>query len=75
MKHITNEELPILLECFYEENNGDIQKTAHDIKTIDMMLGVIKLKSLINARSRKKETRWSRGRNFTGIMENIILRK
>ncbi len=75
MNHITNTELPILLECFYEENNGDIQKTAHDIKTIDMMLGVIKLKSLINARSRKKETRWSRGRNFTGIMENIILRK
>lgn len=75
MKNIKDDELLTLLDVCQEENGGDFKKTAHDIKTIDMMLGVMKMKSLINRRSRKKETRWSRGRNFQGVMESIILRE
>ena len=75
MKNIKDDELLTLLDVCQEENGGDFKKTAHDIKTIDMMLGVMKMKSLINRRSRKKETRWSRGRNFQGVMEAIILRE
>ena len=75
MKNIKDDELLTLLDVCQEENGGDFKKTAHDIKTIDLMLGVMKAKSLINRRSRKKETRWSRGRNFQGVMEAIILRK
>ncbi len=74
MKNITDEELLTLYDVSMEENEGDFKKTAHDIKTIDMMLGVLKMRSLINSRSRSKKTRWSRGRDFKGIMENIILR-
>ncbi len=75
MKNIKPEELIVLTEVSFEENGGDFKKTAHDIKTIDMMLGALKMKSLINAKSRKKETRWSRGRNFQGVIEAILLRK
>ena len=75
MNNIKNNELQILLEVSLEENGGDFKKSAHDIKTIDLMLGVIKMKSLINRRSRSKQTRWSRGRDFNGVMEAIILRK
>lgn len=73
-KNIKNRELPSLLRTSYEINNYNIEETAHDLETIDIMLGVMKNKSLINSRSRKKETRWSRGRNFQGVMEAIILR-
>ena len=75
MNNIRHDELLILTEVCFEENGDDFKKTAHDIKTIDLMLGVMKTKSLINRRSRSKQTRWSRGRNFTGVMEAIILRK
>ena len=74
MKNIKNDELLTLTEVCFEENGGDLKKTAHDIKTIDMMLGVMKMKSLIDRRSRKKNTQWSRGHNFQNIMEEILLR-
>lgn len=73
-RNINLKELPALLRASYDENGGDMENAAHDLETIDLMLGVLKTKSLINSRSRKKETRWSRGRNFQGIMEAIILR-
>ena len=75
MNNIRNDELLTLTEVCFEENGGDFKKTAHDIKTIDLMLGVMKAKSLINRRSRSKQTRWSRGRDFIGVMEAIILRE
>lgn len=74
-KNIKNRELPALLRASYELNNGNIEQAAHDIETFDMLLGVMRMKSVINSRSRKKETRWSRGRDFRGIIENIVLRK
>ena len=75
MNNIRPDELLTLLEVSLDENGGDIKQAAHDIKTIDLMLGVMKAKSLINRRSRSKQTRWSRGRDFMGVMEAIILRE
>ena len=72
--NISNRELPALLHSSYEENGGNIEKAAHDIETIDIMLGVMKMKSLINSRDRKARSRWSRGRNLHRILENIMLR-
>lgn len=75
MQNISNIELPVLLESSYEENGGDIQKTAHDVETIDIMLGVMKMKSLINSRDRRASSNWSRGRGLHEIIKNIMLRK
>ena len=72
--NINNRELPSLLKACYETNGGNMEAAAHDLETMDLLLGIIKNKSLINSRSRKKETRWSRGRNFQGVMEAVILR-
>ena len=41
--NISNRELPALLHSSYEENGGNIEKVAHDIETIDIMLGVMNL--------------------------------
>ena len=72
-KNISNRELPTLLRACYEES-GDMEKAAEDLETIDIMLGVIKMKSLINGRERNAKSRWTRGRNLTAILEHIILR-
>lgn len=75
-RNITNRELPALLRIAYEENNENMQEAAADIETIDIALGVLKMRSLINARSRKaKANRWSTNRNFNGIMENILQKR
>lgn len=72
-KNIKNRELPTLLQVAYEENNGNMEEAAADLETIDLALGVLKNRSLINARCRKaKVNRWSTNRNFKGIMENIL---
>lgn len=75
-RNITNRELPALLRIAYEENNGNMEEAAADIETIDIALGVLKIRSLINARSRKaKANRWSTNRNFNGIMGNILQKR
>lgn len=75
-QNISTRELPTLLRVAYEERDGDIEEAAADLDTIDLALGVLKNRSLINARSRKaKVNRWSTNRNFKGIMENILLRR
>ena len=75
-KNIENRELPTLLRASYEVNNGDMSAAAADLDTIDTALGVLKNRSLINARSRKaKANRWSTNRNFKGILENILLQR
>lgn len=73
-QNISNKELPALLRSSYEENGGDMEKAAHDLESIDIMLGVMKLKGLIGARDRKASSRWSRGRNLHKILENVMLR-
>lgn len=73
-KHIKEDEVLTLFEAAMDENDGDFAATAHDMKTIDLLLGVQKVKSLIDRRSRKKDTRWSRGRNYQNVIEEILLR-
>lgn len=75
-RNIENRELPTLLRASFELNNGNMEKAAADLETIDVALGVLKNRSLINARSRKaKANRWSTNRNFKGILENILLQR
>lgn len=47
-RNIKKDELPILLRAVYTVNNGDIERTAHDLETIDLSLSIIKMRSLIN---------------------------
>lgn len=72
--NISNRELPTLLRVCYDASNGNMEQAAHDLETFDMLLGVVRMKSIISSSSRRKETSWSRGRNFQGVLENIILR-
>ena len=74
LNHIGNNEFPALAGASLEENGGNIQRTAHDLETMDLMLGVIKMKSLINSRDRNAKSRFSRGRGIREIFGNIILR-
>lgn len=75
-QNISNRELPTLLRASYEVNNGNMAAATADLNTIDTALGVLKNRSLINARSRKaKANRWSTNRNFKGILENILLKR
>lgn len=75
-QNISNRELPTLLRVSYELNKGDMEETAADLETIDKALGLLRNRSLINARSRKaKVNRWSTNRNFKDIMENILLQR
>ena len=73
-QHIKDDELPVLLRVCYEENNHDMEQTAHDLESIDMLLAVMKAKSLINRNDRRTGTRWSLGREFNDIIGNIISR-
>ena len=72
-RNIKEDELLTLVEVCQQENNGDFKKTASDIKKIDTMLSVMKMRSLIDRRSKKKNTQWSRGRNFVDIIGKIII--
>ena len=63
-----------MLRAAFESNDCDLEKASRDLDKMDMLLTVIKNRSLINARSRKaKVNRWSTNRNFQGILENILL--
>ena len=76
MKNIKSNEFPILASVVLEENNGDISKSAKDIKKIDLMLGIMKSKSLIvhyGRRTRKGTLRKIRG--LDEILANIIERE
>lgn len=53
-QHIKDDELPVLLRVCYEENNHDMEQTAHDLQSIDMLLAVMKAKSLINRNDRQR---------------------
>lgn len=72
--NISTEELVTLAKVVHEENNGELEKTAHDIETIDIMLGAMKMKSLINSRDRSAKSRFSRGRGLSQVLKNIMSR-
>lgn len=48
MRNIKNDAKRILAEVSMEMNDGDMVQSFNDIKEIDDLLGVVKLKSLIN---------------------------
>lgn len=72
--NIKPRELAILAGVIHKENGGNLEKTEHDLESIDLMLGVMKMKSLINARDRSAKTRFSRGRGLHQVIEQILLR-
>lgn len=75
LKQITKEEFPILASVILEANSGDITKSASDIRKIDLMLTVLKQKSLLN--NFGKKTRKGFPRKIKGldvVLENIIER-
>lgn len=47
--NIKDRELPALLKANYEESEGNIEKAADTLETLDIMLGVMKARTLINA--------------------------
>ena len=55
IKNITKQEFPVLAEVVLEENDGDIAKSAKDIRKIDLMLVVMKQKTLLLSGRRTKK--------------------
>lgn len=72
-QNITEAEMPAMMQASLEVSQGDIDKAATTIRTIDTMLGVMKMKSLNNSRDRRAASRWSRGRGLRPILKNVIL--
>ena len=74
IKNIKNNEFPILAEVVLEENDGDIAKSAQDIRKIDLMLGVMKQKTLLLSGRRTKKGHLRKIPGLDEILENIIER-
>ena len=74
IKNIKNNEFPILAEVVLEENDGDIAKSAQDIRKIDLMLGVMKQKTLLLSGRRTRKGRLRKIPGLDEILENIIER-
>lgn len=68
-KNISNEELPILLRVCFDANDGDIEESARDIDTFDLMLGVLKMSSLINKYNGRKK------HSYRQVLEAIIVQR
>ncbi len=73
--NIKDRELPALLKASYEKSDDDIEKAADTLDTLDIMLGVMKARTLINTRDRGAKSRFSRGRGMKEILTNIMLKK
>ena len=67
-QNIANRELPTLLRVCYEDNDSDMEQTAHDLETIDLMLGAIKMRSLINKHNGRKR------HDYRKVLEAVITR-
>lgn len=74
IRNIKGNEFPVLAEVVLEENDGDIAKSAHDIRKIDLMLGVMKQKTLLLSGRRTKKGRMRKIPGLDEILENIIER-
>lgn len=70
--NIKDREVPALLRSAYEESGKDIEAASLILDRIDTMIGVLQMKSLINARERSARTRWTRGRGLTAVLAEII---
>ena len=74
IKNIKDNEFPVLAEVVLEENDGDIAKSAKDIRKIDPMLGVMKQKTLLLSGRRTRKGRLRKIPGLDEILENIIER-
>jgi len=74
IRNIKGNEFPVLAEVVLEENEGDIAKSAQDIRKIDLMLGVMKQKTLLLSGRRTKKGRLRKIPGLDEILENIIER-
>lgn len=74
IKNIKDNEFPVLAEVVLEENDGDIAKSAKDIRKIDLMLGVMKQKTLLLSGRRTRKGRLRKIPGLDEILENIIER-
>lgn len=74
IRNIKGNEFPVLAEVVLEENDGDITKSAKDIRKIDLMLGVMKQKTLLLSGRRTKKGRLRKIPGLDEILENIIER-
>ena len=74
IRNIKSNEFPVLAEVVLEENDGDIAKSAQDIRKIDLMLGVMKQKTLLLSGRRTKKGRLRKIPGLDEILENIIER-
>lgn len=74
IRNIKGNEFPVLAEVVLEENDGDIAKSAQDIRKIDLMLGVMKQKTILLSGRRTKKGRLRKIPGLDEILENIIER-
>ena len=74
IRNITSKEFPVLADVVLDENEGDIAKSAQDIRKIDLMLGVMKQKTLLLSGRRTKKGRLRKIPGLDEILENIIER-
>lgn len=71
-QHIKDDEMPVLLRVCYEENNHDMEQTAHDLESIDMLLAVMKAKSLINRNDAAKAHAGAADANLMTLSETLF---
>ena len=60
MKNIKPDAMPILSEVCMEESDGDVVQSFKEIKLIDDLMGILKLKNLLNHSKGRKSNREKR---------------
>ncbi len=70
MKNITSEELSVLSEVCMEINNGDVVQSFKDIKKIDELLTIQKMKLFLNNSKGRKS---NRERHYIDIFRARVL--
>lgn len=60
MKNIKSDAMKIFAEVCMEENEGDVIQSFKDIKVIDDLMGILKIKSLINHSKGRKPNKEKR---------------
>lgn len=60
MRNIKPDAMPILAEVCMEESDGDVVQSFKEIKLIDDLMGILKLKNLLNHSKGRKSNREKR---------------
>lgn len=71
MKNIKSDAMQIFAEVCMEENGGDVIQSFKDIKVIDDLMGILKIKSLINHSKGRKPNKEKR---FEAVFRARILK-